>query len=64
MLIIKSLVLWNYFSQIVLLFVFLILRAFTVTLIYRIKNPNITKNWENRITAISLNERNTEADEQ
>jgi hypothetical protein len=40
------------------------IRAFTVASIYRIKNLNITKNWENRITAASPNERNTEADEQ
>ena len=41
-----------------------ILRAFTVDSIYRIKNPNITKNRENRITVASPNERNMEADEQ
>ena len=41
-----------------------VVRALTITSIYRIKNPNITKNWENHITAASQNEQNTEADEQ
>jgi hypothetical protein len=40
------------------------IRAFTVDFLYRIKNLNITKYRKNRITAISPNERNTEADEQ
>ena len=41
-----------------------ILRAFTIDSIYCIKNPNITKNRENRITVAFPNERNMEADEQ
>ena len=39
-------------------------RALTVTSINRIKHPNIAKISQNRITAASPNERNTEADEQ
>jgi hypothetical protein len=42
----------------------MIIRALTVGSLYRIKNPNITKNGKNRITPASPNEQNTQAGEQ